>query len=191
MISFRNGMPFIITSTNDSSLFDREWIMTSLKAAAKAALYEEWWPAEDIAASIDLYLKEECEDTSITVVELETIISGLLKKIGYHTIAAHFFLPDPPATFSLMDLAEKAGFNYELLFFDLLKKHLQEIAESNTERVKIYDLNPCLYYLTHRVRVGRAKKLREEIVSYIDHYSSHRRLTSHRRKYQSLAVELV
>lgn len=190
MIALRDSMPLIATPTGQASSFDKLWIATSLRSAAKKAGYKRWSLASDITESVALYLQHEIEAFSVDVFELEKIVSDLLESLGYNDIASQFFLPDPPIKISLMDLAEKAGTNYELLFFKLLKKRLQEITQSNADRLKISDLEPCLYYLTHRTRVGRAKILREEIINCIRHYSGTRNPGGADGHLQPLAIEL-
>ena len=191
MISLRDGMPLITMPTGQASSFDKHWVTSAIQSAAQAAGYKRWYLANHITESVALFLREEIQSRSLQVKELEKVVSDLLSSLGYADIAAQFSLPDPPAILSLMDLVEKAGTSYELLFFELLKKRLQHIAASSTARLEIYDLEPCLYHLTHRTHVGRAKKLRDEIISCIRHYGSSRKQTTTGRNQRPLEIALL
>ncbi|MFI0348016.1 MAG: hypothetical protein ACH346_04495 [Chthoniobacterales bacterium] len=191
MISLRDGMPLITMPTGQASSFDKRWVTAAIQSAAQTAGYKHWRLADHITESVSLFLREEIQSCSFQVMELEKVLSDLLISLGYANIAKQFSLPDPPATLSLMELAEKAGTSYELLFFELLKKRLQHIAASSTTRLEIYDLEPCLYHLTHRRHVGRAKKLRAEIISCIRHYGSSQKHALISRNQRPLEIAFI
>lgn len=172
MIALRQGIPLLMTPNGDAAHFNQEWIKDALDDAAKVAGHEYWSIGRALTDTITMYLQQEFAGSIIKVSELEHLVQKLLSSLNHDQIAASFFLPDPPVYLSLLDLVLEAGSGYELAFFQLLGKRLQEIAESKSLRVEISDLNPCLRLLKQRLRLRCQDRLRDEIVNYIRNYSS-------------------
>ncbi len=167
MISLRDGTPLITLPDGKNTSFDKHWITTSLRHAAKHVGYEHWWLAEHIAESVSVYLKRDCEENSVPVVNLQEAVLEVLESLGFHNVAEHFRLPNPPLHLSLADLVREAGDGYELAFFGLLSNRLQSVTISHVARLEIRDLSDCLRLLGRKKRRLRGETLREEIVTFI------------------------
>ncbi|KAB2644734.1 MAG: hypothetical protein DVB29_01060 [Verrucomicrobia bacterium] len=190
MIVLRHGIPLVITPKGHSASFNKEWIIVALEQASKRAGQEHWSMASELTDAITIYLQQECKGTVITLEKLEKVIENLLISLKYEAIAATFSLPDPPVSLSLLELVQEAGTAYELVFFPLLRKRLQEIAESSSLRLEINDLEPCLRQLQHRVRLGSHDILREEIVNFIRRYGRSHFFLNKRKNQKPLEIEL-
>ena len=190
MIALRQGIPLLVTPNGRPASFTKQWIIGALEQAAELAGLEHWSMASALTDAIAIYLQQEFEGTMITLFQLEEVIQKLLISLKHDAIAASFFLPDPPASLSLVDLVQEAGTAYELVFFPLLRKRLHEIAESSSLRLEISDLEPCLRLLQHRVRLGRHNILREEIVNYIRRYGCSHFFRNKRKNQKPLEIEL-
>lgn len=166
MIALLRGLPLVTFSNGESFSFQKSWIKNALQDVASKQGYGSWWFASDLAESIELYLQREWKSTVITVAELENIIKELLLSLRFSNLAALFFLPLPPRKLSLLELAREAGEGYELLFFQLLKKRLEQLTKSSAQQLEIYGLDASIRYLFHRKRLGR-KETKGQIVNYI------------------------
>lgn len=166
MIALLHGLPLITRPNGPSFSFQKSWIKNALQQVASQQGYGCWWFAPELAESVELYLRREWSDNVITIAELEIIIKELLVSLQFSDLATVFFLPPPPTTLSLLELAKEAGEGYELLFFQLLKKRLEKVAQSSTEQLEIYGLDASLRHLFHRKRLGR-KETKGQIINYI------------------------
>jgi hypothetical protein len=167
MIALRDGTPLIALPDGRNAFFEKCWIATSLRHAAEHVGYEHWWLAEHIAESVSVYLKRDCEETSVPVVNLQEAVLEVLESLGFHDVAEHFRLPNPPLHLSLADLVREAGEGYELAFFGLLGSRLQSITISHVARLEISDLSDCLRLLGRKKCCHKGENLREEIVTFI------------------------
>ncbi|MCX6958016.1 MAG: hypothetical protein NT164_05730 [Verrucomicrobiae bacterium] len=166
MIALLYGLPLVTIPNGQSFSFQKAWIKNALQTTASAQGYGCWWFAHELAESVELYLRREWSGSAITIAELETIIKDLLLSLRFSDLATAFFLPPPPTTLSLLELAKEAGEGYELLFFQLLKKRLEKVAQSSTEQLEVYGLDASLRQLFHRKRLGR-KETKGQIINYI------------------------
>ena len=190
MIALRQGIPLVTIPNGRCVAFNKQWISSALQQAAGSLGYDRWLTAFPITDAITIYLQREFEENSITIPHLEGAIRKMLLTLNHGDIADCFFLPDPPISLSLVDLVHQAGSGYELAFFQLLQKQLQVIAQSNSLRLEIDDLEPCLRLLKHRLRLGRNDTLREEIVNYIRRYGRSPFFRNVRRNKRPLEIAL-
>jgi len=100
----------------------------------------------------------------VEIPNLTEAVLHVLDSLGFHDVAMHFRLPDPPVSLSLTELAREAGDGYELAFFGLLGERLQRAASSRAARLEIHDLSGCVRLMGRRRSV---QGLREEIVGFI------------------------
>ncbi len=190
MIALSNGLPLVTLPNGQSVSFSKEWIITALQHTAELHGYKHWSMALPLADALLAYLRQELEENTVTISYLEKIICDLLTSLHYHEIAASFLLPDPPTTFSLLDLVREAGSGYELAFFQLLHKRLKKFATSQSRSLKIADLEPCLQSLSHRAKSRRHHFLRDEIVNYVRNYGGSAFLQHLPVRNHSLEIEL-
>jgi len=166
MIALFFGLPLITLPNGHSFTFQKSWIKNALQHVASEQGYGCWWFARELAESVELYLQREWHSNVITITELENIIKDLLLSLRFSDLAAAFFLPPPPTRLSLLELAQQAGEGYELLFFQLLKKRLDQVTQSAIQQLEVYGLDASIRHLFHRKRLGR-KETKRQIVNYI------------------------
>jgi len=165
MIALRDGTPLVTLPDGGSALFEKGWIISSLRAAAERAGYSRWWLAEHIAESVKVYLQRDFQQNCVEIPNLQEAVTGVLNSLGHADVAAQFRLPDPPVRLSLTEIAREAGEGYELAFFGLLGNRLNNAAVSQAVRLEIHDLSACVRLLgTGR---NHTRILREEIVDFI------------------------
>lgn len=170
MIALRDGMPLVTLPDGRSTTFDKHWVVSSLRSAAERAGYRRWWLAEHIAESVSVYLNRDFGENCVGIANLQEAVLEVLESLGFHDVAEHFRLPDPPVRLSLADLVREAGAGYELAFFRLLEKRLERVTVSHSERLEIHDLSDCLRLLTRRRKRFKREGLRDEIVLFIRQY---------------------
>lgn len=166
MIALLHGLPLITLADGHSFSFQKSWIQNALQTVASKRGYGCWWFAYELAESVELYLRREWNDTTITITELETTIRELLISLRFSDLALNFFLPPPPTRLSLLEVAEEAGDGYELGFFQILKRRLEKVSHSSVQQLEVYGLEASVRHLFHRKRLGR-REAKEQIVSYI------------------------
>ena len=191
MIALLDGMPLVTLPDGRSTLFDKRWITASILYAAEAAGHHRWWLAEHIAESVSVYLHRDFEATTVEIPNLVEAVLHVLDSLGFHDVAAHFRLPDPPVCLSLTELAREAGDGYELAFFSLLGERLRRAASSKSARLEIHDLSGCVRLMGMRMGKGRRRisvqSLRAEIVGFI---RQHGQAAGESRLGEPLEIEL-
>ena len=91
-----------------------------------------------------------------------------LQVIGYAEVAAHFETGPAPARISLLELAKKAGTGYELAFFELLARGMQNLVASRASYFEFCELEDGVKELKGRKVWARdCQALREEIVTFL------------------------
>ncbi len=167
MIALKDNLPLVEFDSGHVVAFERDWLLRSLSQAARKAGYQKWWLAEHVADSVTMYLRHR-EENVVTFPGLAKSVQSVLQVIGYAEIANHFHPAPPPVRVSLREIAGAAGNGYELIFFGMLARRLQDIAQTGATCFEFLDLEPCVRHL-------RAKKiwsrdcdiLRAEIVAFV------------------------
>ena len=190
MIVLPQDLPLITLSNGYSFSFQKSWIKNALQSTASEQGYGSWWLAGELAESVEIYLRREWNRNTITILEVEAIIKKLLLSLHFSDLAATFFLPPPPTTISLLELAKEAGESYELLFFQLLKRRLEKAAQSSAEQLEIYGLDASVRHLFHHKRLGR-KETKGQIINYIRSCGTSASWGAKRRPSRSLEIRIV
>jgi hypothetical protein len=168
MIAPRDEMPLVVFAGGEVSAFDAGWLTRRLVHAAEKAGYPQWWLAEHVAASVSNYLRYRFVGNVLTAPRLADTVSSVLQVIGYAEVASHFEPGPPPARISLLELAKKAGSGYELAFFDLLGRGMQQLLTTRAAYFELFDLELCVKELRSRKVWARdCHALREEIVNFL------------------------
>jgi hypothetical protein len=168
MIAPRDEMPLVQFEGGEVSAFDAGWLTRRLVQAAEKAGYPQWWLAEHVAASVGNYLRYRYTGNILTAPRLADAVSSALQVIGYAEVARHFETGPPPARISLLELAKKAGAGYELAFFELLARSMQQLLATRTAYFELFDLELCVKELRARKIWARdCHALREEIVTFL------------------------
>jgi hypothetical protein len=168
VIAPRDEMPLVQFAGGEVSAFDPGWLTRRLVHAAEKAGYPQWWLAEHVAASVSNYLRYRFVGNVLTAPRLADTVSSVLQVIGYAEVASHFEPGPPPARISLLELAKKAGSGYELAFFDLLGRGMQQLMATHAAYFELFDLELCVKELRSRKVWARdCHALREEIVNFL------------------------
>jgi hypothetical protein len=147
--------------------FEREWLVRSLARAAMRAGYGKWWLAEHVAESVTSYLREQRDVTVLPLEKLTKAVQSVLQVIGYAEVGQHFVPAPQKVLISLVDLAREAGTGYELAFFELLGRSIQELLREKSAHFELLGLEPCVKLLRARKVWSRdCDALRAEIVSF-------------------------
>ncbi len=188
MIALLDGMPLVQLPDGRCIIFEKAWIISSLRAAAEQAGHHRWWLAEHIAESVSVYLRRDFEANAVGVDNLEKAVLEVLESLGFGDVARLYRLPDPPERLSLAELVREAGEGYELAFFGLLESRLRRVASSHAALLEIHDLSPCLRLLAKRRRRHLKNGLRGEIVEFIRQFG---RIAGNARAGEPLEIRLT
>jgi hypothetical protein len=167
MISLKDNLPVIQLTTGQAIAFDRDWLIRSLAQAAARAGYAKWWLAEHVAESVTSYLHDQTEINVLPVEQLTSAVQAVLQVIGYAEVGQHFIPAAPRVQVSLVELAREAGTGYELAFFEMLGRRIQELCREKSSCFELLGLERCVKLLRARKTWSRdCDALRSEIVSF-------------------------
>ena len=168
MIAPRDEMPLVQFEGGEVTAFDSGWLVRRLVHAAEKAGYPQWWLAEHVAASVSNYLRHRFVGNVLTTPRLADAVHSALQVIGYAEVATHFEPGPAPSRISLLELAKKAGAGYELAFFELLARSMQQLLANRATYFELFDLELCVKELRARKIWARdCHALREEIISFL------------------------
>jgi hypothetical protein len=167
MIALKDGLPLVEFDSGHVAAFERDWLLRSLGRAAQKAGYQKWWLAEHVAESVTTYLRG-CEENVVTMPRLTKSVQSVLQVIGYAEIANHF-IPGPPLIrISLHELARAAGNGFELAFFGMLGRRIQNLLDARAGYFELQELEHCVKHLrTKKVWSRDCDALRTEIVAFV------------------------
>jgi hypothetical protein len=167
MIALKENLPVIQLATGQVIAFEREWLVRSLARAAARAGYVKWWLAGHVAESVTAYLHDQPELNVLPVDQLSRAVQAVLQVIGYAEVAQYFVPAAPRVMVSLVELAREAGTGYELAFFEMLGRRIQELCREKSCCFELLGLEPCVKLLRARKTWSRdCDALRSEIVSF-------------------------
>ena len=167
MISLKDNLPVIQLPSGQVIAFEGEWLVRSLVHAAARAGYAKWWLASHVARSVESYLHDKRDINVLPVEQLTTAVQSVLQVIGYAEVARYFVPAPPRVQVSLVELAREAGSGYELAFFDMLGRRIQELCREKNSCFELLGLEPCVKLLRARKSWSRdCEVLRAEIVSF-------------------------
>ena len=168
MIALKDDFPLVQFDGGQLVAFEPDWLVRSLRRAALKAGYPQWWLAEHVTESVTTYLVRGFEASTLSVARLSEAVRSVLQVIGYAEVASHFVPDAPPAKLSLTDVAQEAAAGYELAFFEILGRRLQELVTPQTTNVELWGLERCVKRLRARKIWSRdCDSLREEIVTFV------------------------
>ena len=167
MIALRDELPLIQFNDGEAVAFDRDWLVRSLVRAALQAGYPHWWLAEHVAESVTAYLRQQREATVLSVEQMADAVRSALRVIGYGEVADRFLPGKPKTRISLLELARGAGAGYELAFFELLGRRIQETIGEEGGEFELQGLDLCVKMLRGRKVWSRdCDALRDEIILF-------------------------
>ncbi len=168
MIALKDNLPVIQLASGQVIAFEREWLVRSLAQAAARAGYAKWWLAGHVAESVATYLHDQDNVNVIPVEQLSRAVQSVLQVIGYAEVAQYFVPAAPRVLVSLVEMAREAGTGYELAFFEMLGRRIQELCREKSSCFELLGLEPCVKMLRARKSWSRdCDALRNEIVSFV------------------------
>jgi hypothetical protein len=168
MIALPDNTPLVQFEGGQVCAFERQWLVRSLERAARKAGYPQWWLAEHVAESVSTYLQFDGQENVVAVPRLTQAVQAALQVIGYAEVANHFVPGPPPHRISLWELARAAGSGYELAFFELLGRTIQETVSSKVSHFELIGLERCVKQLRGKKLWSRdCDALRAEIVNFV------------------------
>ena len=167
MIAFHDNLPVIELLSGEAVAFERDWLVRSLAQAARRAGYAKWWLAEHVAESVTAYLRQQEELNVMPIGRLTAAVQSVLQVIGYAEVARHFSPAPRRLRISLVALAREAATGYELAFFDLLGRRIQEMLREKNCDFELMGVEPCVKLLRAcRTWTRACEALRAEIVAF-------------------------
>jgi hypothetical protein len=167
MIAFRNDLPLVALPNGQAHAFDPEWLFVSLESAARRAGYPNWWLCEHVTESVTLHLKTQFTAASVSCADLETTVRSVLQCIGYSEVGNVFSFTPPTREISILQIARQAGSGYELAFFDLLARQIQDVVLNAPNHFILCGLEPAVKLLRSKKAWSRdCEALRSEIVEF-------------------------
>lgn len=168
MIAFRDDLPLITLPNGQAVAFDRDWLARALNLAALRCGYSKWWLATHVAGSVHAWLKTVGDNVRVLPVEnLTRAVRSALQVIGYAEVGERFEASAPFARISLIEIAQEAGYCFELGFFEALGRRLRDVLNMGGSYCELHGLESCVKLLRHRkVWCRDCDVLRAEIVSF-------------------------
>src|SRR5438309_5102894 len=147
MVAFKEEFPYLRTDSGQLFEFNRDWLHAAITRAADEAGYPSWWLTDHVTESIAFYLRLRNDENVVAFSQLSQTVRYVLKVIGYKEIVPHFTPSPPPISISLLEIAQHAGAGYELAFFDLLEKRIQNLTKTGTDSLHLCSLQASVKHL--------------------------------------------
>ena len=130
-------------------------------AAIASAL--EPWMVEHVVQSIVQYIRFEMKKETVTLQDFIDLSRELIK---------HFAAPpqgkSSEAVCDLYQLAQSAGYGFELRFYDILRDHIQKASLNGSEAYVFIGLRRCVKFLAgHQRWRNRCRLINDDIVKFI------------------------
>jgi len=169
MIALPQRLPLVVWRNERLLPLSENWLAESIRLGATHAGYGHWDLAPHIARAIAVYLEEEFSATTISIPQLDEMLSKSIEKIGYQDVARVTELTAPRLSISLAEIADRAS--YEILFYPMLRERLDDAVALEARGVVFGELRPCVKILDHASHWRQTcEMLRGQIVHYIRGY---------------------
>jgi hypothetical protein len=168
MITTKQGLPLMQLEDGTLAAIESTWLRGSLLRAARVAGYNKWWLAEHVGASVVEYFSRQVEENVVPFDRIVGAVREVLVAIGYDDVATHYEPSPPPLRVPLDQIARKTGPGFELQFFQLLDKALDDAAKSTTQTLHLNGLRDCVKLLLGaKIWRRECEQLRGEIVEHV------------------------
>lgn len=168
MIAPKSELPLVRFGCGRVVDFENGWLQMELTRAAERAGYSKWWLAEHVTESVVAYLRYQCNDPVVGVERLSKAVRSVLHVIGYAEVADCFYGTPPPNEIWLPELVREAGDAFELAFFELLQRRVDELLDGSSTEWCFSGLQPCVRLLCGtKTWTRECSRLAGEIVEFI------------------------
>ncbi len=171
MIALPDRLPLIQHGNLYVAPLQRAWVDNSLKSAATAAGYDQWWLIPHVSEGVSNFLGEYHNGSIITTKQVEETLRRILSGIGYDEVARQINMSPPPVEIPLPLLAEQAaGQVVELAFFKALDHEISQRLAQGAHNIRFTGLKYAIKKLLHASRwTTCCNALRQEILQFLDH----------------------
>ena len=122
----------------------------------------EPWMVEHVVQSIVHYIRHEMKKETVTLQDFIDLSRELIN---------HFASPKgkrSEAVCDLYQLAQRAGYGFELHFYDILRDHIEKASNNGSESYVFTGLRRCVKFLAgHQRWRNRCRLINDEIVEFI------------------------
>jgi hypothetical protein len=168
MILPRQDIAWVKSDDGGLAPFDAQRLADSIQSAACRAGQSDWWPAECIAAAVQLFACEELADQTIAAHEITDIVTGLLTALGFHEMSRAYAHRCRRGEIRLDEIATDSAGGFELDFFQRLDVALSAVTDDRLELLQVRGLRTCVMRLRGaRHWGGTCRALAEDIVSHV------------------------
>ena len=170
MICFKNNRPAILVGDRLITDYGTGWLADSLLLAAERAGTELPF-CDDLVASIECYLEDNCPLDVLSLDELYRRVKAMLKAVGLAHIAESMPCLPPPFTVSLSEIAQRTPL---LLFFrEALEKEIDQLHKEGVTSCAFVDRKKCVMALQGHTRwTNTSQKMLEELDFLLSRYES-------------------
>lgn len=180
MIALRHALPLIRGPEGFAVALESTWLRAAIQDAAGRAGYHGWWLVDDLVAGIALYLRNCYVKNVIDLSELESVVRGALRDIGYAEVAACFRGIPPTRGVSLVQCLQNTPLLNRFTFFENLAETISLLYEGKVRHFHFYDLHACVDEWNIEADAGRLprhERVRETIVTFVREYVHSREWT--------------
>jgi len=175
MVCVHGNLPLLQLGKYDVGGYDRHWLRTEIRTAARNVGLHNADFADDVAASILGFLEFHWEGMAIDLKEMENRVCDCLRAIGRPEVADSFQLAPPPVHIQLEELAARAGVGFELGFFRLIETRIDSVLTPTVRKIKISGVAKALAVLGNGDCSGEAhyrsiesESQRSEIIHFVE-----------------------
>ena len=145
----------------DSRLHD------ALQRAAEQAGYLGWWIAEDLAASVSLFLQLDYPEQIVESQELDEAVKSALRQLGYADVARHFVSQLTRKRVSLLHcVPSKPNCDFSR-FLEKLAARIDALRAGGARSFHFHSLQGCAARLQTGNAATAGPQLRDIIVAFI------------------------
>jgi hypothetical protein len=162
----------VVELAGGSVALDLPWLQQSLEKAARAAGYAQWWPADDVARSVTLFLKSQRSGKPFSLGSFTSMVRRALQEIGYGEVAPFFLQDGLDLSFSLLEVAETSGTGFEMGFFHgCLEACKKMLSTGVAARLALEDLEPAVKHVLGNANwTPRCQDVADELVTFLRHH---------------------
>lgn len=158
---------YLILETADGGQIpcSAEWVSLQLAKDKMSGIDPE--VAENVAAAVLHYFKNELQQDSVTMEEFAMALEKVLRGLGI-SLNTGDENAAPVADADLDHLAQKAGDGWELFFFAELREEVRRMLENSPRILRFRGLRTCVQHLASTAKWNRrCDVLNDQILNYL------------------------
>ncbi len=185
MICLVGNLPVLKVGNHQVVGYGSDWIDHALERAAREANRDDFPFIDDIRNGVLHYLEHRCPLRVLPIEDLYARMERMLRRIGCPAIARELQQLSPPVTVSLASAARDAGNGYELVFFCLLTKDLNDLRANGVESIRFQDIEKTAMILRGKENFTEdCQQLAQEIEAFLVRYVTETSLSEQMIKFK-------